>query len=257
MNTFGTLLRDWRGQRRYSQLDLALAAETSARHISFLESGRANPSREMVLRLANTLAISKAEVNSGLVGAGFAPIYPQLDRDAESLSAIRHAIDTMLTNHSPWPALAFDPQWNLLQANPAAIQLLQALNAEEATNIMQVMLSADAPESPLLNWPEVARLVLARLQAEQIHRPNEPMLSDLKQRLKQHPRIHEGQVDERRELGVVVPMRVRTSETTLSLFSMIAQFGSVQEITMADVQIELFFPEDDVTAKYFTSRSRQ
>lgn len=255
MNTFGPLLRDWRGQRRYSQLDLALAAETSARHISFLESGRANPSRDMVMRLANTLAIPRAEVNTGLVCAGFAPVYPQLDRDAESLNAIRRAIDTMLVNHSPWPALACDSQWNLLQANPAAVRLIDALNAQESTNIMQLMLTADAPDGPLLNWPEVARLVLARLQAEQIQRPNESSICDLKQRLQQHPRINEGRVDGRQELGVVVPMRVRTAEATLSLFSMIAQFGSVQEVTMADVRIELFFPEDDVTAEYFSSLS--
>lgn len=251
MNTFGTILRDWRGRRRYSQLDLALAADTSARHISFLESGRANPSRKMVLRLAGTLDIPRAEVNVGLACAGFAPVYPQLDRDAESMRSIRRAIDTMLTNHSPWPAIACDAQWNLLQANPAAIKLLQTLNAAGATNIMQAMLAIDGVDSPLLNWPEVARLTLTRLRAEQLQQPDNPGLNELLHRLKHHPRIEEE--DDRQMLGVVVPLRVRTPDVTLSLFSMIAQFGSVQEITMADVRIELFFPEDDETVAYFAS----
>ena len=135
--------------------------------------------------------------------------------------------------------------------NPAAMRLLEVLNAAGATNIMQAMLAIDGVDSPLLNWPEVARLTLARLRAEQLQQPNHPGLNELLQQLKQHPRIDEGDVDDRQAMGVVVPIRVRTPETTLSLFSIIAQFGSVQEVTMADVRIELFFPEDDVTVAYF------
>lgn len=254
MNTFGLFLRNWRSRRRYSQLELALAAETSARHVSFLESGRANPSREMVLKLAATLDIPRIEINNGLLSAGFAPIYPQLDKNAESLSAIRRAIDAMLANHSPFPAIAFDAQWNILQSNPAAIQLIKALNLDpaKATNVMQIMLATDAKESPFLNWPEVARLSLARLQTEQLQRPDDPALQELQKKLSQHPRINEGRGNEHKELGVVLPMRIRTPETTLSLFSMIAQFGSVQEISMAEVRIELFFPEDNATTEYFS-----
>lgn len=252
MNAFGPFLRDWRSRHRYSQLELALAAETSSRHISFLESGRANPSREMVLKLAATLNIPKVEINNGLLSAGFAPIYPQLDRDAKSLKAIHQAIDTTLANHSPFPAIAFDAQWNILQSNPAAVQLVKALEATQATNVMQIMLATDAADSPLLNWPEVARLALARLRTERLQKPDDPTLKELQQHLSQHPRIHEDCDGQKKELGVILPMRIRTPETVLSLFSMIAQFGSVQEISMSEVRIELFFPEDSATADYFS-----
>ena len=251
MKTFGPILREWRSRRRYSQLDLASAADISARHVSFLESGRANPSREMVLRLANTLDVAAVDTNTGLLGAGYSPEYPRLDRDAESLTAIRRAIESMLTNHSPWPAIACDSSWNLLQANDPAVHLMRLLKVDELDNVMQALLQMDDPDGPLLNWPEVARLILVRLQAEQLQRPHDVGLTAISERLRSHPRINEGLDGRAPDPGVVIPMKLQVPETTISLFSMVAQFGSVREITMSDVQIELFFPEDDATVEYF------
>ena len=149
--------------------------------------------------------------------------------------------------------MAFDAQWNLLQSNPAAVQLMQPLNAEKATNVLQVILAAGAVDSPLLNWPEVARLALARLRTERLQKPNDPVLQALQKSLSQHPRISERLASSQQALNVVLPLQIRTPKTTLSLFSMIAQFGSVQEISMADVRVELFFSEDHTTEEYFSA----
>jgi len=252
MNTFGSILREWRNRRRFSQLDLASAADISARHVSFMESGRANPSREMVIRLANTLNIEPVDVNAGLLSAGYSPAFPVLDRDADSLSAIRRAIDSVLANHSPWPAIACDATWNLLQANDAALHVMQLFNLPSADNIMQALLSSDDPAGPLLNWPEVARLILMRLQAEQLQRPHDELLAAVAEQLRNHPRIGEDIDAAASDPGVVIPLKVRaTAGETISLFSMLAQFGSVREITMSDMKIELFFPADDDTVEYF------
>lgn len=247
---FGNVLREWRSRRRVSQLELSLLSATSARHISFLEKGRSNPSREMVQKLAGCLEIPPPEVNSAMVKAGFAPVFPKAELDDESVSILRSAIDTMLKNHLPWPAFACDDQWNLLQSNDSAKSLLQLLGAGDTSNIMHAMLSADDPDGPIINWPEVARLMLQRLNAEQLHHPANESLQAIRTQLLKHPRIHEDENTNELPLNVVVPIKLRDGEKEYSFISMIAQFGAVQEVTYSGVHIELFFPGDQQTESY-------
>jgi len=246
---FGEVLRSWRSQRKLSQLELSHLSNTSARHISFLEKGRSQPSREMVHKLARTLNISSSDVNSALVAAGFAPLFPKVELDSSSVSVLKSAVDTMLKNHMPWPAVACDAQWDLLASNTAAKHLLQLLNIE-GNNLMQAMLAADDIDGPIANWPEVARMMLYRLNTEQLEDPTNKTLQAVRKQLSSHARINENLPNSESELSVVVPIKVRTNDSELSFFSMIAQFGAVQEITYSGIHVELFFPADPETEEY-------
>ncbi|MEM7259444.1 MAG: helix-turn-helix domain-containing protein [Pseudomonadota bacterium] len=254
MSSFGSTLREWRARRRLSQLDLAGAADISARHVSFLEKGRANPSRDMVLLLGSTLDIPLAEVNNGLLSAGFAAAYPQLTPDALAMQCLERAVATMLDNHQPWPAIACDAHWNLQRANNAASHIIDLLGAatgaDNCTNVMALMLQCDDPDGPIANWPEVARLLLARLRTERLAAPDNEVINQTIAALTAHPRINEAKHNTLQQADVVIPLQIRTGDITLSLFSMIAQFGSVQELSMSNLRIELFFPQDDTTTDY-------
>lgn len=255
MTTFGTLLKDWRTTRRFSQLDLSLAAGASARHISFLESGRAGPSREMVLRLAETLELPLATTNSALLAAGFAPVYPELAADDERLSAANQAVDLLLSNHEPLPAIVFDSHWTLLRLNTSAELLFGQLGIVVGDNLVSGLIDMGVEDGPLCNWLEVATLIIARLRTEITHMGSvvqlEPLLQQLcKQRdqmLIEHRDESIASID---EASPIIPLRIRVGEQRLSMFSMIVQFGSVQEITLADLRIELYFPEDDATRSF-------
>lgn len=261
MNNFGPTLREWRTRRRFSQLDLAHTANISARHISFLEKGRANPSREMVLLLGSTLDIPLAEVNSGLQSAGFSAVFPALAPDADGMRVLQNAIDTMIQNHSPYPAIACDAHWNLQHANSPAHHIIELLGGsngkDDCINVMSLMLQCDDPAGPILNWPQVARLVLTRLRTERLAAPDNAILNQTIEQLSVHPRINETQQLQFQQADVVIPLQIKTENETLSLFSMIAQFGSVQELNMNDLRLELFFPQDDVTIQYFLRRDNR
>ena len=187
-----------------------------------------------------------------MVQAGFAPVFPKAELDDESVATLKTAIDTMLTNHMPWPALACDNQWNLLHSNDAATLMMKLLGADDSSNVMQAMLAADDPDGPLINWPEVARLMLQRLNTEQLHDPANQTLQSLRSQLQNHHRINESATQDDQPLSVVVPIKLRAGDKELSFISMIAQFGAVQEVTYAGIHVELFFPEDAETVEYFS-----
>lgn len=255
MTEFGSFLRQWRKRRHYSQLALSHAAELSARHLSFLESGRSQPSRSMVLRLVRVLDVAPAEANAGLASAGFAPVFPQCEPDDASVAMLQTAIETTLANHSPWPAIACDGEWNLMQANPAACHLLGLLGVGGTHNVVEALLIAADNNQIFLNWPEVARSLLQRLRAEALELGPEAHLHRWIRTLSQHPRLNEGlAVSESAPVDVFVPMRLLAGETELSFFSMIAQFGSVQEVTLSHVRLELFYPADEATSDYLSSQ---
>jgi len=211
----------------------------------------------MVLLLGSTLDIPLAEVNNGLLSAGFAAVYPQLTPDDEGMQCLERAVDTMLSNHSPWPAIACDGDWNLQRANDAANHFIELLNdaagTPDCTNIMSLLLQCDDPSGPIANWPEAARLVLARLRTEYLASPDNEVIKQTIKQLTSHPRINESRQDTLQQADVVMPLQIRTGEITLSLFSMIAQFGSVQELSMSTLRIELFFPQDEITTRFFQS----
>jgi len=248
---FAGVLRAWRKRRRISQLQLSCIASTSSRHISFLEQGRAKPSRNMVLKLAAAMEIPPMDINAALSKAGFSSAFPTADLGDESVKSLRHAVNYMLKNHLPYPALVVDQCWALLNVNPAADHLLQLLGPEQQDNLVFALLSADDADGPFINWLEVANLILSRLDAQQLQRPDDDALKSIRDTLRAHPRLREYEPEESQELSVSVPIKLKVGDEGLSLISMVAQFGAIQETTYAGIHVELFFPEDDVTDQYF------
>ena len=162
---FGAILKDWRKTRRFSQLDLSLEAEMSARHLSFLESGRANPSREMVLRLSEALQLPRPAANQALNAAGFAPVYPSLSDDAPELAPVHQAISAMLDHHDPFPGYAIDRHWNVVNSNQGAQMLLALASPGGPANLIDILINS-AGLDLIKNWDEVAILSLSRLRTE-------------------------------------------------------------------------------------------
>lgn len=247
---FGAILKDWRKVRRFSQLDLSLEAEMSARHLSFLESGRANPSRAMVLRLSDALQLPRPAANQALHAAGFAPVYPSLPEDAPELAPVNQAIDTMLDHHDPYPGVAVDRHWNVVKSNRGAAMLLALASPDGTANMMDILMNS-AGLDLIENWDEVAMLSLTRLRTEILELGEDEKLSALMHRLAGHDRVKNidmGSIDLNQ---AVIPTILRVGETRLSLFSTIAQFGSVQDTRAGETKIELMFPMDEETAQFF------
>jgi len=250
--TFGDVLRDWRRARRMSQLDLALAAEVSARHVSFLESGRAEPSRAMALRLAAALDMPKAATNEALQLAGYAAAYPVRPRDAADLAPVRRAITLTLTNHQPCPGIAIDRWWDIQQMNDTAHALFSALGA--GPNMIDFLIflgDLDIVE----NWEETAFLSLQRLRSEITHLGGDGRLSEYARRLAAHPRLKAADLSFLDLDQAVIPTVFRLGDRRLSVFSTIALFGSVQDVAASEIRIELMYPADDATDAFFRSLS--
>jgi transcriptional regulator with XRE-family HTH domain len=250
----GDLLRDWRRRRRRSQLDLALDAEISQRHLSFVESGRAAPSREMVLRLTERLAVPLRERNAILVAAGFAPVYRERPLHAPELAGARAMIERILLGHEPHPALAVDRHWTLLSANRAVAVLLSGVAAKLTTgpvNVLRISLHPDGLASRILNLEEWRRHVLDRL-AHEIDVSADPVLIALLEELKAYPvppraAPHRGQDGDARG-GLAVPLVLASEAGTLAFLSTTTVFGTAVDVTLSEVTIEAFFPADPETA---------
>ena len=247
---FGVLLKEWRSIRRYSQLELSLVAEISSRHVSFLESGRAKPSREMVVKLAGALDMPKDVANMALHAAGFAPAFPQLDLDDNALAPLRRAITAMITNHAPFPAVAIDRYWDVLEANPAAQSLFATLGVGGATNMIDALIAAG--EGDLIgNWEETALLTLARLRTEIVQLGGDRTLERYAGQLSSHPRLGDFNIDDVNFQQAIIPTIFNFAGTRLSMFSTIAGFGAVQDVVASDIRIELMFPTDEQSRLFF------
>lgn len=253
--SFGTLLRDWRQLRRFSQLDLALEAEISQKHLSFVESGRSRPSREMVLLLAEHLTVPLRERNALLLAAGYAPVYPERSLEDPSLNAARGAIDLILKGHEPYPALAVDRHWTLLAANGAVTRLLglvaDAALLQPPVNVLRLSLHPDGLAPFIVNLDEWRGHLLARLR-QQVRATADGTLGALLEELSTYP--HPGKAGQERhdpdaEAGIVVPMQLRLGETVLSLISTTTVFGTPVDITLSELALETFFPADTATAE--------
>lgn len=246
--SFGDVLRDWRQVRRMSQLDLALAADVSARHVSFLESGRAEPSRAMTLRLAAALDMPKAAANEALKSAGFAAVYPVLPLNAPDLAPVRRAISMTLSSHHPFPGIAINRTWDVLEANDSARQLLAALGG--GPNMVEFLIYLGALDI-VENWEETAFLALVRLRSEIAHLGGEERLADYAARLAAHPRLKNADLSAIDLDQAVIPTVFRVGDKRLSVFSTIAMFGSVQDVAASEIRIELMYPADEATAGFF------
>jgi transcriptional regulator with XRE-family HTH domain len=248
----GLHLRDWRQRRRKSQLDLALDAEISPRHLSFLETGRSRPSRDMVLRLAEKLDVPLREQNELLVAAGFAPVFPERPLDDPTLETARRAIDLVLKGHEPYPALAVDRHWTLVATNAAVAPLLEGTDRslhEPPVNVLRMSLHPGGLAPRIVNIIEWRSHLFERLR-RQIDLTADPTLIDLLEELRSYP-IAGTQKDEQPSVdyaGVVVPFRLRAGDGELAFFSTTTVFGTPIDITLSELAIEAFFPADDATA---------
>lgn len=249
----GDHLRQWRQRRRLSQLDLALDAEISTRHLSFVETGRAQPSRDMVLRLADQLEIPLRERNTILVAAGFAPVFPQRSLDDPALAAARKAVEIILAGHEPHPALVVDRGWNLISANRMIAPMMAGADPEllkPPLNVLRLTLHPKGLAPRVVNLHEWRAHLLDRLRRE-VELTADPGLGELLTELRAYP-IPGGQPP-RRALdeygGVAIPFQLNTPAGLLSFFSTTTVFGTPVDVTLSELTLETFFPADAQTAQ--------
>jgi len=246
----GGLLREWRQRRRLSQLDLACDARISTRHLSFLETGRAQPSRDMVLHLAERLEVPMRERNMLLVAAGFAPSFGERALEDPALAAVRGAIDLVLEQQKPYPAFAIDRQWRVVASNSALPQLYEGC-AEELlrapVNGLRLTLHPRGMAPRIANLAEWRRHILSRLK-QQIDLTAFPELIALRRELLSYPAPPEVP-DTAPDHAVAIPFKVHTSLGLLSFFSATTIFGTPVDVTVSELALELFFPADAATAR--------
>ncbi|MGK3962826.1 helix-turn-helix domain-containing protein [Sorangium sp. So ce118] len=251
----GGLLREWRQRRRLSQLDLACEADISTRHLSFLETGRAQPSRDMVLHLAERLDVPLRDRNQLLVAAGYAPLYPERSLDDPALAAARKAVDLVLAGHEPYPAIAIDRHWTLVAANSAVGPLLAGADPallRPPLNVLRLSLHPRGLAPRIENAPEWRAHLLARLR-RQIEVSADPVLVKLLEELGSYP-LPEGSrrpepAREPSPAAIAVPLRLRIDDRTLSFLSTTMVFGTPVDVTLSELAVESFFPADQPTAE--------
>ena len=253
----GGLLRSWRQTRRVSQLELSSVSGVSSRHLSFIETGRAKPSREMVLRLAAELDVPLRERNALLQAAGFAPEYSETPLDAPEMAPVSDAIDTVLRGHLPYPALVLDGRWNLVRANHAIAVFTAGLPPHltgPTANTMRITLHPDGLAPDLVDHALVRQRFLRRVR-RQAAATGDPVITALADECEAYP--HPGDADDPTaappDADIVMPFRVRRGGRILNMFSTIATFGTATDLTVAELSIETFFPADAETATYLTS----
>lgn len=253
----GPKLKHWREQRRLSQLALASDARISARHLSFIETGRSRPSRGMVLHLAELLDVPLRERNGLLLSAGYAPAFSARGLEDRALSAAMSAVDLVLKAHGAFPAIAVDRYWNLLRANRAAQRLMHRISPEllvPPINVLRATLHPNGLAPTLINHGQLREHLLSRL-LRQARVTGDAVLARLHAELEalpfdEHEAASQGAVSlDTPDAEVVVPMRLRTPYGELGLFSTITVFGTPNDVTLSELAIEAFFPSDDASRK--------
>lgn len=236
-----------------SQLDLALEAEISTRHLSFVETGRSQPSRDMLLRLADQLEIPLRARNVILVAGGFAPVFPQRSLDDPALAAARRTVDLILTGHEPHPALVVDRRWNLVSANRMVAPLLVGIDADLLTtplNVIRLSLHPRALARRTVNFHEWRGHILDRLRRE-VELTADQGLADLLAEVRAYP-IPDGQPPRKPSdefAGVAIPFQLKTEGGVLSFLSTTTVFGTPVDVTLSELTLETFFPADPATAQ--------
>lgn len=252
--SLGDHLREWRQRRRLSQLEFALEADISQRHLSFIESGRSLPSREMLMHLAERLGVPLRERNPMLLSAGFAPVFPERKLDDPALAPARRAIDLLLKGHEPFPALAIDRHWTLVAANAAVAPLLAGIAdvslATPPVNVLRLSLHPDGLAPRIINLPEWRNHLLERLR-QQISATGDPVLIKLLQELSAYPApdAQKSSLSDRDFAGIAVPLELLTEAGRLSFISTTTIFGTPVDVTLSELAIESFFPADTETAE--------
>lgn len=244
----GALLRDWRTRRRLSQLDLSLEAGVSARHLSFVETGRSRPSPEMVLHLAEHLDVPLRERNGLLLAAGYAPVYGQRGLDDPEMEPAREAIDTILRGHEPYPAIVLDRHWGIVAANAAVAVIVEGVAPEllePPVNVLRATLHPDGLAPRIVNLAQLRAHVLETVRRQALA-GGDPALDTLLAELESYPAPDEPVHAPFGEIAV--PMRLRRGDEVLSFITAVATFGTATDVTLAELSIETMFPVDEATA---------
>jgi transcriptional regulator with XRE-family HTH domain len=247
----GELIRAWRQRRNLSQLELSLDSAISARHLSFVETGRANPSREMVLHLAERLEIPLRERNGLLLAAGFAPLFEERPLDHEDMAPVRGALEHFLRAHEPYPAVVVDGRWNLVTGNDALAILTEGVAPalfEPPANGLRITLHPEGMAPRILNFAEWSSHMIRRLRRRAAITAD-PELERLYDEVKDYPRVVlDSPAGESEAAAIVLPLRLSHDAGELAFLSTISTFGSAHDITLAELSIEAFYPADPATA---------
>jgi transcriptional regulator with XRE-family HTH domain len=261
-HALGRLLKEWRSRRGLSQLDLALAARTTQRHLSFIESGRAVASREMILRLAATMDVPLRQQNALLLAGGFAPAWRERALSEPAMAMVRRAFDYMLGQHEPFPAFVVDRPWKLLRANRGALRLTDFLlgplpESDEPVNLAIALMSPEGLRPFIANWPEVALYFLRGVRAD-AQADGTAATAALLDRLLSLPDV--ASLSETWPLDEAQPpvlsIHFRRNDASLRLFTTIATLGTPRDVTVQEVRIECFFPADEATEAVFRAWDR-
>ncbi|NKX91456.1 helix-turn-helix domain-containing protein [Nocardia coubleae] len=251
---FGPQLRHWRTLRRVSQLDLAIRAETSQRYLSFLEQGRSQPGRTMVVRLAESLELTLRDRNNLLLAAGFAPVFPESDLAAPELAPVREALTAVLDGHLPYPALVARPRGELVTAN-AAFDLFTEGVADHLLrapmNVLRLALHPDGVAPRVRNLPEWGRHIIDSLRTRAAHTPD-PAVDALIEELSGYlPTVAVGPD----HVGFAVPLQLRTEDGDLRLITTLTSFATATDVTLAELHLEAFLPADEDSARILRLRA--
>ena len=254
--SFGTLLRQWRSTRKLSQLALADIAEISTRHISFMETGRAQPSREMVLVLGSVLEVPLRERNAMLAAAGFAPAYRETDLSAPEMAPVRKVLDFLLRQAEPYGAVVLDGAWDILMTNrPAQLLTTQfvedpaALLQDGRLNMLRLLFHPAGARKAIVNWADVARDAIARAQRELHFEAHGPRLAALVEEALSYPDVPQDfrVLDLSQSPSLLIPVQFAKNGLQMNVFSTITTLGTAQDVTLQEIRIESYFPADEQT----------
>ncbi len=256
---FGLLLRDWRRRRGASQLELSLRSGVSQRHVSFLESGRARPSREMVVHLAVSLDVPLRHQNQLLLAAGFAPVYRQSNLEAPEMADVRQAIDHILNHQEPYPAIVIDRLFNVLLANTATSRLIGFLMGPAAAaidgpiNLLRATLAPQGLRPYIANWPEVAHYLITRTAAELALNGLDADAKAFLDELSGYPDMPTSWRDARPDdtVSPILPLHFRKDGKDIRVMTTISTLGTPQDVTLQEMRIETFFPVDADSTAFF------
>ena len=247
--SFGSILREWRTRRRFSQLQMAEDIGISSRHLSFLETGRSAPSKEMVLNIGEFLQIPKREINRMLIVSGYAPVFRDMMSSGEGLTHVHYALDKLLADHLPFPAFVLNREWDIVKANQAASDLMMQIGFVTTDNLIESFLADDPNSSSLLNWGETASTLLKRLRYEIDMLGGSNRLEKLERDLSAH--LNDSNIPIAIDYSQsTMSTKLLVGKSPLSYFSLVSQMGAILDVTASEFKVELMFPADDVTRKY-------
>lgn len=250
----GRLLQQWRQRRRKSQLDLSLEANVSPRHLSFVESGRANPSRDLVLRLAEVLEVPFRERNDLLTAAGYAPAFRETGLTAPEIAHARQAIDLILRHQEPFPAVVMDRHWNLLTTNAAATRFFGLLLADHPSlagppNVVRLMFHPAGLRPHVANWDAVAEALLQRVHREAVGGVADAATLQLLAEVRAYPGVPRQwpETPPAATMLPLIPIQFRKAHHAFDFFSTVTTLGTPRDITLQEIRIECFFPANEAT----------